>query len=367
MRADLELRAAHQAVDASRVTLTVRDKPVGDVLEEVSRQTGNRIVDFRKFRGQPRHNPSIRLDLQEVPFWQALDTIFDQAGLAAYPYAIDDRGAPLRGVAFVNRTEKRAADRQRIGYQGAFRFEPLQVITRRGLRDPLPSGLELEVEVAWEPRLKPLSLKVLYDSFQGTDDTGQPLTPEVKGEREIELQSGAVGRFSLRYRLPDPQARQLRNLRGKIEGLIPGGRATFRFDQLGMAEGQQQQRGGATVTLQHVRKIKGGPDPPGLPEQPPGGSIWEVRVRVRFETSGVPLESHLMEWITENEARLVDSTGKTIAWSTMEKTREVADEFGIAYLFGLEGEIDGYAFHYTTPVALLKKQIPLEFPELPLP
>jgi hypothetical protein len=367
VRSVLEVQAAHSAVNASRVTLEVRDKPVLDVLQELARQTGNRIVDFRDFRGQPKRNPPVTVSFAKVTFWEVLDEVLGQAGLAVYSYAIDDEGEPLRGVAIVNRATPPAGEDKRTDYQGAFRFEPLHVITRRGLRDPAQNGLELEIEVAWEPRLTPVSLKVLYDSFACLDDRGQPLALEVAGEREIEMHSGTVGSFPVRYGLPDPQARQLQTLQGKIEGLIPGGRETFRFDKLAAAKNQRQKKAGATVILERVRKINPRQQDQDLIDEQPAGNIWEVRIRVQFETSGVALESHLMDWVTENEARLVDPQGKTIEWATMEKTREVGDEFGVAYLFGLDDDIAGYTFQYKTPVALLKKQIPFQFKEIPLP
>ncbi|NIL98326.1 MAG: hypothetical protein GTO53_04850, partial [Planctomycetales bacterium] len=354
VRSRLESQAAQEAVNASRVTLDVQEQPVLEVLKEFSRQTGNSIVDFRHFRRQPKHNPPVSVRCEKMPFWPALDMVFSKAGLVAYPYAIDDQGEPLRAVAFVNRVEPAGSPLKWVHYQGGFRFEPLYVVTRRGLRDPVQNKLELEIEVAWEPRLAPVSLKVLYDSFKCLDDTGEPLALEVRGQQEIDLHSGTVSRFPVQYRLPAKQAERLGSLQGTIEGLIPGGHETFRFDKLAAAKNRKQKKAGATVVLQQVRKVNRPQEDQDQIGEGPSGSIWEVRILVQFETAGAALESHLMDWVTENDARLIDPQGQSIEWATMEKTREAADDFGVAYLFGLKDDIAGYTFQYQTPAALLR-------------
>ena len=74
-----------------------------------------------------------------------------------------------------------------------------------------------------------------------------------------------------------------------------------------------------------------------------------------------------MDWVMENEAYLEDADGKAIGPDTVEKTREVDDEFGVAYLFGFEGDINKYKFVYKTPASLLQKEIPFEVKEIELP
>ncbi|HUS40947.1 MAG TPA: hypothetical protein VMX74_15950, partial [Pirellulales bacterium] len=255
VRSALEVEAARNSLNARRVNLDVTDKPLLQVLNDITRQTGNPIIDFRGFRGQPKTSPPVTVHWKDVPFWKAVDEVLAKAGMAVYPYAIDREGAPLRAVAFVDRAGQAAGDDKVVAYEGAFRFEPLQVIARRGLRDPLQSGLEVTMEVAWEPRLVPISLKVLYDSLSAVDDTDQQLVLVAAGEREIEMNGGSVGTFPVRFKLPRQSAVKVKMMSGKIEGLIPGGQETFTFNKLTTAKNQQQQKAGATVILEGVRNL----------------------------------------------------------------------------------------------------------------
>ncbi len=350
----LQADQAKMATQSGRVTLHVAGEPLSKVVKSLQEQTGNKIVDFRDFRGQEITDAPITLDLADAPFWQAMDAVLDQAALTTYPFAIDQEGNPIRGVAFVaaggeGRTV--AARSARSCYEGPFRFEPTQVLARRGLRDPAENSLQIDIDAAWEPRLAPITMALLNESLVAMDDTGQSLTAVSKGRISIGVH-GQATTFPMRFNLPDRDARELKSVKGMAEGLIPGQVVTFRFDDLSGKKKIQQKQAGATVLLDQVRKNR---------------AVWEVRVIVRFESPAGALESHLMDWVLSNEAYLETPDGKRVEVATTEKTRELADEFGVAYLFGLDGDIAGHTFVYKTPAALVNTEIPFEFKDLPLP
>jgi hypothetical protein len=64
------------------VTLT-GEMLLSEALAAVEKQTGNRIVDSRE---EDKSDPKIKLELNNTPFWEALDTILDAAGLTLYNY-----------------------------------------------------------------------------------------------------------------------------------------------------------------------------------------------------------------------------------------------------------------------------------------
>ncbi|GAG09287.1 unnamed protein product, partial [marine sediment metagenome] len=211
IRDRLEVQQAETATQGGLVSLTFKDQPLSVVLKKLEEQSGNKIVDFRDFRGQPKTDPPISVDLQEVPFWKALDEVLQQAGMSTYPYAIDDEGEPLRGVAFVAGSLGGQAKNRHTCYEGPFRMQPLNVVARRDLREPMASGLDLEIEIAWEPRLAPILLTVIGDSVQAVDSADQPIAVRAMGRRAIEVH-GAASTFPLRLDLPERGAASIKRL-----------------------------------------------------------------------------------------------------------------------------------------------------------
>ena len=59
--------------------------------------------------------------------------------------------------------------------------------------------------------------------------------------------------------------------------------------------------------------------------------------------------------------------GSKVEYATIEKTREVKDEFGVAYLFALDGDIGQHTLVYNTPAALVNKELTFRFENLELP
>ncbi|MEE2707525.1 MAG: hypothetical protein VX988_10760 [Planctomycetota bacterium] len=353
VRDKLEKIQAVATTKSRRLTLQVDGRPLSEVLNLLEQQSGNRIVDHPIFRAEPKTDPPITVDLVDVTFWRALDTVLERAKLTTYPFAIDEEGKPIRAVAIASPTPDLPGGSRgaRTCYEGPFRFEPIEVVTRRGLRGASSGTLQIDVEASWEPRLIPIKMDLVADTLIATDDKNRTLHAIVEGRRRIQMKSQTAA-YPLLLELPARDANQLQTVKGSVEALIPGQTETFRFDKLVGAKHVKQKKAGATVMLDSVRKNR---------------SVWEIRVIVRFESSAGALESHLMDWVMENETYLESKDGKKIKWDTQEKTRELDDEFGVAYLFGFDGDLDGYTFVYKTPAALVSQKIPFEFKNLPLP
>ena len=114
------------------------------------------------------------------------------------------------------------------------------------------------------------------------------------------------------------------------------------------------QKAGATVTLTEIQNLN--------------DDVRKIVLRVGFESSAGALESHLMDWISENEVYLENAEGQQVEPDAYEEWRPTENEIGVAYLFGqLEGEIGDYTLVYKTPAALVEKQISFQFRDVPLP
>jgi hypothetical protein len=90
-------------------------------------------------------------------------------------------------------------------------------------------------------------------------------------------------------------------------------------------------------------------------------------MRVKFDDAAGALQSHLLSWVEENPAYLETPDGKKIEHGGYQSTNEGESEYGVNYVFALEGDIQGYTFVYTTPAALVETSVPFEFKDLELP
>ena len=136
--------------------------PIAELLKELSRQSGNAIVDRRAGEAtSPTNDPKLAVDFNDKPFWQALDEVLDRAGLDVDSYA---SGA---GLAIVPRSAERSPRVGRASYAGPLRMEPVRFEAIDDLRRPTNRSLKFFVEVAWEPRLRPILISQPLESRAG--------------------------------------------------------------------------------------------------------------------------------------------------------------------------------------------------------
>jgi hypothetical protein len=349
IRGEVQSRLARQMVVETRVTLDVTDAPLDDVLVTLQEQTGNRVVDQRDQYGQDAPEKRVTLKVDDVPFWSALDQILDQANMAPYPYA--EEGV----LALVERDQGVLRRFGRATYAGPFRLEPTQAAARRGLRNPDQSGLEVDLEISWEPRLRPVALVQSAADLAATSDDGLevPATAE-ENVFNVEVPSGSFGaEVTIPLRLPAREAATLQSLRGKLTALTPGRVADLRFDDLANAADAVQEVGGVTVTLNRVVQNQ---------------ALWEVHMRVRVESIDGGSEVQ-RGWVFQNVTFLEGAGGEILDHAGFETTLQNRSEVGFAYFFELpEGtEIGDYTWVYRTPAAIVELPVEYELNDIPLP
>ncbi|MEK6247991.1 MAG: hypothetical protein N2C12_07415, partial [Planctomycetales bacterium] len=101
IRKKLEAQPAQNTPAASQITLDAQSIPLSQVLVQLEKQSGNKIVDQRQEQQQPVNDPKITIQLKDVSFLEALDQILDTAGMKIVRYAEDAEGNPIEGIAFV--------------------------------------------------------------------------------------------------------------------------------------------------------------------------------------------------------------------------------------------------------------------------
>jgi hypothetical protein len=319
---------------------------LSQVLAAIGQQTGNRIVDFRQRFGTPQTDPEVKGDFQGASFWPTLDRVLDQAGLTVYPY-----GEP-QSICVVASSAGHAKRSTSGIYCGPLRLEPLRIQAERDLREPVNRGLRLTVEVAWEPRLRPISLKLPLANLEISDGQGNPLEVDNRrAELEVPVTTGVTAaELTLPLGLPPRAVKRIGRLQGTLTALVPGKVETFRFD-LTTAENVEKRIAGTTVILERVHRNE---------------QAWEVRILVRFDQPQNALESH-RGWILQNEAYLEGADGKRIPYGTLETTRQTESEIGLAYLFTLDAPPAGLAFVYKSPGAILASSFEFTIKDIELP
>lgn len=339
--------AVEAATQASIVTLKAEAMPLSDVLKAMEKQTGNRVVDKRAEFGQEAVDIKITAEFDKVPFWQALDQLLDQAKMTTYNYSGE------AGATAIIANHEGLTDRAKAGvYSGVFRFQPVLLDATRDLRNPDNKVLKLFVEVAWEPRMLPIAMAQSLDAVKLTDENGKPIEVAGAGVIETEVNKDiSATELEIPLALPPRSVEKIASLEGNLAVLVPGRVETFTFEQLTKLKDAQQQKAGATVIVQTVRK---------------NGDVYEVRMVLRFDKAANALESH-RTWVSANEAYLLDGMGKKIEIAGFETTRQTENEVGFAYKFVVDGTLDGHKFVYRTPAAIVQKVIPYELKDIPLP
>jgi hypothetical protein len=347
IRQQVEERVAKAAVEGTKVTLSAKQMPLTEAFAAIEQQTGNRFIDNRD--PDPGRGPqdSITIDLQNEPFWPAVDQILDQAKLGIYAYGGED------ALSIVSRSEDDAPRHGRASYSGPFRIALLEIQAQRNLRQPARSSLKLQLEVAWEPRLRPIALSQPVADVAATTDAGEQLAvKQPEAVLDVEVPGGTqAAEIILPFELPPRDAKRIAKLRGTLRALVPGQHVKFHFDDLSHAAGKTQRRGGVQVTVDDVRK---------------NNAIWEIHMRLALDQPGEALQSH-RGWVFQNLSYLVGEDGEPIDNAGFETTRQTRNEVGIAYLFDLPDGIKGLTWVYETPAAIVELPVAYELKDIELP
>lgn len=348
VRQKLQRALAESVVKGSEVTLVGSGLSLSSVLAEIEDQTGNRIIYDRRGLGPDQAGePQLEVAFNSTPFWEALEEVLDQASLSMNLYGNE------RAVYVTERSGTELPDSARVFRNGPFRFEAVRLDAVRDLRDTANGSLRLALQVAWEPRLEPISLRQDMADVEAVDENGNPLPIDSRQTKlEVPVDSlGIAKQLVLPLALPSRDVKQIARLNGKLAALVPGKLETFRFTQLEDARQVERRIAGATVVLQQVRK---------------NDSVWEVHVRIRFDQAEGSLASH-RNWIYDNEAYLEGPSGEPIPYDAFETNRRTEDELGIGYFFALDEPLTDYAFVYKTPGLILTREFEYEIRDVDLP
>ena len=335
-------------LEPTRLSLITAGTDLTGVFADIEQQTGNKLVDFReRFNQEASPNPW-NFSLSNREFWPLLDKFLDAADLDLYTSSGEE------SLAVVNRMRGSAPRFGRACYAGPFRIEALSITARRGLRIPGESSAQLDLEIAWEPRLSPISFSLATDAIQVVGDDQTPLVvdqrPPVLGA-EVSTGSHAVD-LVVPLGLPPRQVRYIGSIQGNLTALVPAKKAEFRFTDLVAAQNVQQAQEDLKVVLVAARKNQ---------------ALWEIHMRLEFD-GDVPALELQRGWAFQNLTFLENAEGEVIDHAGFETTIQTEQTLGLAYFFDLPVEnLDGYTWVYRTPAAIIEVPVEFELKDIPLP
>ena len=340
LRKKIETRQSSQALAASRLTFDVKEMPIGELFEQIKKQTGNQLSDHREQLGQNAATHPVTLAVEDELFWPAVDKVLDAVEMTTYPFSGEDT------LAIINRDEGSLPRAEGAAYAGPFRIQAVNVTARRNLRSSSEQSARVELEIAWEPRLRPIALSQAIDTLEVTTDEGSSLP--IASQRQtlnVEVQPGShATEFTIPLELPPRSATKIASFKGQMSALVPGRLVEFKFDGLGKPKSATQSRGGVKVTLVGARKNQ---------------DLWEVHMQLKVESAEAGLESH-RGWVFQNLTYLLNAQGELIDNAGFETTMQTASEVGLAYFFEVEDEdLSQYTWVYRTPAAIVR--LPVEF------
>lgn len=254
---------------ASRVSLPDEPLPLPTVIERVREQTGNGIT----VRDIGAELPTVRLPLDDVPFWEAIDRLAEAAGVTPYPYGAD------RTLELVPRPGEKGL----VSYGGPGRVEASRITLTRSLGADAETGAHCDVEMElWlEPRLRPLLIEVDTEKVDIRDADGNRLPFENETVYSLGLEENSLAReILLRVAAPPREHAALSAIEGTVDLVLPAHQALIEFPDLKFGEPMQKSTAGLKVQVGSIANDEG---------------FWTVPVAVEFAADVEPIESHLMD------------------------------------------------------------------------
>jgi hypothetical protein len=343
--------APGKAPEVKRFTLRGDKVLLSKALAELAGQTGARVEDGRGEADAP-----IRVDLDGVTFWEALDAIADAAG--AVP-SLTSRDGRIRLV-------KRPAGYRKppTSYDKDFRVTLRRASLTRDL-DAEQGACTLNFEVAWVPGLSPLFFRAPA-ALRLLDDKKDPLPGVEGGGSQVDPDGKSFVTFDVTVPAPPRSAARLGLVEGTLRAVTPNKMLTFTFetlDQLVAAGDKGPQRRltqeGAVCRVDKLTLVR---------------DRWTVRVSLELPPESKALESFQAgAWVTNNEMVLVRADGTRRLASNGYVAEDVSSRRAkLSYHFTDKALLKGgrpadWKVQYRMPGRIVEVPVTFRFADVPLP
>ena len=348
---------------ASIVTIKGQGIRLTEALKALQSQTGNAITDLREANNAEATNPSLDLDIDKKPFFEALDIIAKQANvIVSFGSGDGTIGLLPGGDGGSGDDEKPEAIgvdpptklKQPVQYVGPFRVEFRSISSQKILGSGVNPG-NAQLEVAWEPRLRPMLLALKAEDVTIIDDRGKAVSASVTDESSsvVLRPENPSAEVNLNF---DPPGREtkvvnLKSFKIKAEVTIPAGVKTFRFPNLTKPGVVKQ--GDVSVKLESTEVEE---------------STWKVQVELTYPGGGPAFESY-RQGLFNNRVWLQKADGSRFEHNGgFSNVGSDNGKLGFEYLFvDAPGKPTDYGFVYETPSKVVSIPLEFEYKDVPLP
>ncbi|HEV3143584.1 MAG TPA: hypothetical protein VGZ47_06820 [Gemmataceae bacterium] len=308
----LLLAAEPPKPEASRVSLDPSAKTVTDAAASISKQANFPIDVSRAVQDNP-----LKLSLQNVPFWEALEQL---AKTSNHRLSISAQGSKIALLGGPN--EKYG--QEPVDLQGPFRFCARKTLGKIDLETG-QSSTEVDIDVVWEPRFKAFYAEVPSKSLSAWDNEQKPLHVAGEGSGKLPVTGTAI-EFTARLVGVPREAKRIGRLEGEIHFTGTTQMLQFSFAADATGNAATSQREGVTATLKQFEKK---------------GRIWSALIEFEYPKGGPEFES-FQSFLLDNQSWLVHRDGRRfLNQGLFELLGEHNGKYPVAYRF-VENEKDGF-------------------------
>lgn len=330
---------------ATKITLKAKGMRLTEVMQKLQAQSGNILTDLREAEGAEATNPSLDLEIADKPFFEALDIVAKQAEVTPNFYTGDGSLGIMAG---------KPPEKALVQYVGPFRVAFRQIATSRDLQAGSATS-NAQLEVAWEPRLRPMLLALKADELKIKDDQGKTIEAQVMDESTnvVLRPDNPAAEVNINLSAPERGAKTLASFKVKADVTVPAGLKTFRFPTLAVKEAVTEKVNDISVTLEETE----------IDEQ-----VWKVNVTLSYPGEGEAFESY-RQGLFNNRLWLQKADGSRFEHNGgFSNTSSDQGKLGFEYLFvDVPGKLSDYGLVYETPSKVLTIPLEFEFKDVPLP
>lgn len=263
---------------------------VADVLAEIGKQTGNRILvgdPYGTFR-----DVEVTLDQPQAPFWEVMDLLCRNSGNRVRPH-YDTRNPGLVVVSG-------SPTQYPTAYAGPLRAEItaarrvfIEELDYEKLASQFTHTFQLNLQVMWEDRFRLVAYRSQPTLVEALTDRGDLLSATQPSASGWNVASSGARQVSMSLRLhpPSTEARQLQHMTLGWELIAVGDVAVLEIDDLESRQPHVQEN--LSLTIEGVEKKQ--------------GSRYEVTLLVTRDLI-VPDPQEIL--FQENDVELIDETGR---------------------------------------------------------
>jgi hypothetical protein len=286
-----QTRSPVLAADTAATTIKPRlitlkaDATLDKVLDELQTQ-----ADVAFDRSRADVSRPVKVDLDKVPFWEALEKV---AKAADHRVAFGEQGKTIYIVGGEGVTYRELP----LSIDGAFRTAARQVVAVNDLENDR-IYYDVGLSFNWEPHFTAFLVESPGKGITAVDNTGKQLEVGDPGRGRM-FSSGGGRNLTVRLNDVPRSARTITKLEGTLR--VVGAERMLRFEFPKPVAGKEQSKTEDQVTV----KIEPGDDVKADSE------LWTFRVTLEYPEGGPQLESfETAGWVNESDSFLLSNDGK---------------------------------------------------------